>query len=188
MENEKKFFQKYQVKDIVFLAIISAVILITSAVMPLVAHVPLFGIIQIVLGIQFSLFPAVGVFKVRKPGSLLIMSVCSGVVLVFMNPIMFACLTICALLSEIITLLFFKSYRRDLACWLVSALYLPLSLPFLYVWYQIIGGEETVAAYANRSPVLAVVLSFSAILLCGLGAFLGVIISREMKKSGVLKK
>lgn len=188
MEKEKRFFQKYQVKDIVFLAIISAVILITSSVMPLVAHVPLFGIIQIVLGIQFSLFPAVGICKVRKPGSLLIISVSSGIVLIFMNPIMFACLTICAFLAELITLLIFRSYQKDLACWLVSTLYLPLSLPFLYVWYQIIGGEETVAAYANKAPLVAVALSIVAIVLCSLGSFLGIKISKEMKKSGVLKK
>lgn len=187
MDN-KKLFQKYKVKDIVFLAIVSAVTLVTSAVMPLVAHVPIFGIIQIVLGIQFSMFPAIGLMKVRKPGSLLFIAVFSGIVLVFMNQIMFFCLALCAILAEAVTLIIFKSYEKDAACFMAGALYLPLSLPFLYVWYRIVGGTDTVASYANEKPLLAVIMSIAVIALCSLGSFLGVKISKELEKSGALKK
>lgn len=187
-EEKKKLFQAFKAKDIVFLAIISAVTLITSSIMPLVAHVPVFGIIQVCLGIQFSLFPAIGLMKVRKPGALLFVSVFSGIVLIFMNTIMFFCLVACAVLCEAITLLIFRGYTRDTACFLCSALYLPLSLPFLYVWYQIIGGEDTVAAYANSNPLLSVGMSIAVVAVCCLGSFLGVRISRELRKAGALKK
>lgn len=188
VKQDKKLFQAFKAKDIVFLAIISAVTLVTSSIMPLVAHVPVFGIIQVCLGIQFSLFPAIGLMKVRKPGALLFVSVFSGIVLVFMNTIMFACLVICAVLCEVLTILIFRGYEKDRACFFCSALYLPLSLPFLYVWYQIIGGEDTVAAYANSNPGLAVGMSIVVVAICCLGAFLGVKISRELRKAGALKK
>ena len=46
-ENDKKIFKKYKIKDIVFLAIITACTLITGAVMPLLVNVPFFGIVQL---------------------------------------------------------------------------------------------------------------------------------------------
>ena len=68
-ERQGKIFQKYKIKDIVFLAIITACTLVTGAIMPLLVNVPLFGIIQLGLGIQFSLFPVIGMMKVKKPGA-----------------------------------------------------------------------------------------------------------------------
>lgn len=183
-ENDKKF----QVKDLVFLAIISSITLLTSAFMPLVAHVPVFGIIQIVLGLQFSLFPAIGLMKVRRFGTMTFIALFSGIVLLFMNTIMFFCLLLCAILAEVITFIIFRGYKTDKACFLTAWLYLPLSLPFLYVWYQIIGGEDTVASYANQSPMIAIIMSLCVIVLCAIGSLLGVKISREMKRAGVLKK
>ena len=67
-ENDKKIFKKYKIKDIVFLAIITACTLITGSVMPLLVNVPLFGIVQLGIGLQFSIFPVIGMMKVRKPG------------------------------------------------------------------------------------------------------------------------
>ncbi|MCC8357132.1 MAG: hypothetical protein LJU34_04685 [Oscillospiraceae bacterium] len=64
-KQERKSFLGYQIKDIVFLAIMSAVVLVTSSFMPLLLHIPVFGIIQIGLGLQFSMFPAIGLAKVR---------------------------------------------------------------------------------------------------------------------------
>ena len=60
VETEEKTFRKYKIKDIVFLAIMSACMLVTGAIMPLVTQVPLYGIIQLCLGLQFSIFPVIG--------------------------------------------------------------------------------------------------------------------------------
>ena len=56
---KNKIFQKYMIKDVVFLAIITCCTLVTGAIMPLLVNVPLFGIIQLGLGLQFSLFPVI---------------------------------------------------------------------------------------------------------------------------------
>ena len=82
-----RFWEKYfdwKVKDIVFLAVISAAMLLTSAVMVFVSQLPVFGIAQVVTALQFSVFPAIGLMKVRKTGSLFLMSIFTGVFLLFM--------------------------------------------------------------------------------------------------------
>lgn len=81
-EKEVKFFKKYKIKDIVFLAIMTACTLTTGAVMPFVINVPVFGIVQLCLGLQFSIFPVIGMMKVRKPGSLFLQSIFIAVFLV----------------------------------------------------------------------------------------------------------
>ena len=65
-ENDNRIFKKYRIKDIVFLAIITACTLITGAVMPLLVNVPLFGIVQLGLGLSFSIFPVIGMMKVSE--------------------------------------------------------------------------------------------------------------------------
>ncbi len=192
-EENNKIFQKFKIKDIVFLAIISCIMLLTGAFMPLVSNIPLFGIIQICLGLQFSLFPAIGMMKVRKPGALLFMSFFSGVVLIFMNTIMFFCLLLCALIAEILTILICRGYKSDWASFFAATIYLPLTLPFLYLWYKFFysfKGEEgqAVSAFIGSDAGTAIGMSVAVIALCAVGALIGVIIIRELKKAGVIKK
>lgn len=193
VEDENKIFQKYKIKDIVFLAIISAIMLLTGAFMPLVSNIPIFGIIEICLGLQFSLFPAIGMMKVRKPGALLFMAFFSGIVLIFMNTIMFFCLLLCALICEVLVLVIFRGYKSNLASWLAGTLYMPLTLPFLYVWYSLFytfTGEEgeAVSAFIGSDPWMAVGMSVAVVCLCALGSLGGVLIAKELKKAGVIKK
>lgn len=188
-----KIFQKYKIKDIGFLAIISACMLITGAIMPLVSQIPIFGIIQVCLGLQFSIFPTIGMMKVRKPGALLFMSLFCGVVLVFMNPIMFACLLICALITEGLIILIFRGYKKNLSCLIAGTIYFPLTLPFLYLYYKFLYQVTTetgqaVTAFINSSIGMSIGMSVAVLAICLVGAFIGVIITKELKKSGILKK
>ena len=156
-ENDKKIFKKYKIKDIVFLAIITACTLITGAVMPLLVNVPLFGIVQLGLGLQFSIFPVIGMMKVRKPGALLFQSIFISVFLIFMFPPM-ALIIVCALIAETLALLIFRGYKNDWACVFAGTLYMPLTLPLMYLYYNAfytVTGEEKrqrVCFSAERIP------------------------------------
>ena len=192
-EDENKIFRKFKIKDIVFLAIMAACMLVTGAIMPLVGQIPVFGIIQVCLGLQFSIFPVIGMMKVRKPGALLFMSLCCGVVLVFMNTVMFVCILICAVIAEGLVLLIFRGYNKDGACLFAGTIYFPVTLPFLYLYYRFLyswTGEEgqAVNAFLGSSAGLAVGMSIAVLAICFVGALAGVLISRELKKSGVMKK
>ena len=47
IKSNNKLFQKYMIRDIVFLAIITCCTLVTGAIMPLLVNIPRFGIIQL---------------------------------------------------------------------------------------------------------------------------------------------
>lgn len=188
-ENRKKIFKKFKVKDIVFLAIMSAVVLVTSSVMPLV--VPLqstvFGIAQLVTGLQLSIFPAIALSKVRKTGSMFFISVFTGVIQLLMSPAMFVNNIVIGLLLEAAVAIIFRGYDKDAAVFFAVALYNPLSLPFNYV-YNLIIGNEVMTAVADKAPWAAVGMSFAVVAVSVIGTLIGMRISKELKKAGVLKK
>lgn len=192
-EESNRIIRKYKIKDIVFLAIITACTLITGAVMPLLANVPLFGIVQLGLGLQFSVFPVIGLMKVRKPGALFLQSVFISVFLIFMFPPM-ALLTVCALIAEGFALLPFRGYQNDWACVVAGTLYMPLTLPLMWLYYNtfytVTGSEKAATSLflGGANPVVAVGISVAAVALCFAGSVIGMLIARELKKAGVLKK
>ena len=189
---KEKVFKKYMIKDIVFLAIITACTLVTGAIMPLLVNVPLFGIIQLGLGIQFSLFPVIGMMKVKKPFALLLQSMFISIFLVFMFPPM-VLLIACALVAELLTLLIFRGYKNDWACVFAGTLYMPLTLPLLYMYYNVfytVSGEEKAAVsmfIGGGNVGLTVGISFAVIAVCFVGSVIGMVIARELKKAGKLK-
>ena len=192
-ENDKKIFKKYKIKDIVFLAIITACTLITGAVMPLLVNVPMFGIVQLGLGLQFSIFPVIGMIKVRKPGALLLQSLFISVFLVFMFPPM-VMIIICALVAETLALIIFRGYKNDWACVMAGTLYMPLTLPLMFLYYNAfytVTGEEKAATsmfIGGANPGVVIGVSVAVVALCFIGSVVGMIIARELKKAGVLKK
>ncbi len=189
---KNKVFQKYMIKHIVFLAIITCCTLVTGAIMPLLVNVPLFGIIQLGLGIQFSLFPVIGMMKVKKPFALLLQSMFISIFLVFMFPPM-VLLIACALVAELLTLLIFRGYKNDWACVFAGTLYMPLTLPLLYMYYNVfytVSGEEKAAVsmfIGGGNVGLTVGISFAVIAVCFVGSVIGMVIARELKKAGKLK-
>ena len=192
-EDDGKFFKKYKIKDIVFLAIMTACTLITGAVMPLLVNVPLFGIVQLGLGLQFSIFPVIGMMKVRKPGALFFQSIFIAVFLVFMFPPM-SMIVLCGLVAEGIAMLIFHGYKSDWACVVAGTLYLPMTIPFLYFYYRFFytvteEGKTGLSIFlAGSNPWVVAGISCAIVALCFVGSVIGMVVSRELKKAGVLKK
>lgn len=184
-----KFFEPFKVKDIVFLAIISAITLCTCAVMPLVGSLQtvIFGIAQIVTSLQISIFFSIGLMKVRKTGSLFIMSMLTGLFQLMMAPPMFFSSIVIGLFLEILVALIFKGFKKDIAVFFAAMLYSPLSLPFNYL-YNLLFGREAMVAVATKAPWITVGMTFAVIALSALGAFIGIKISKELKKSGAMKR
>ncbi|MDE6373620.1 MAG: hypothetical protein K2L72_03890 [Clostridia bacterium] len=189
---KEKVFKKYKIKDIVFLAIITACTLVTGAIMPLLVNVPLFGIIQLGLGLQFSLFPVIGMMKVRKPFALLLQSVFISIFLVFMFPPM-VLIIVCALVAEALTLIIFRGYKNDWACVFAGTLYLPMTIPLLYLYYNVFysvgGGEKAaVSMFIGGGNVGVIIgITVAVIAVCFVGSLVGMLIARELKKAGKLK-
>lgn len=186
----RKYLQKFQIKDVVFLAIMSAVALAACAVMPLVISLQplIFGISQLVTALQIGVFFAIGLYKVRKPGSLLLMALMMGLIQLMMSPPMFLSGVLNGVLIELIVLLF-RGYEKDTAVFVAAMLHTPLSLPFNYLYNRLIkGADSPLAAVADRAPLAAVGMTLAVVAVSALGALIGIKIARELKKSGVLKK
>ena len=182
-----RYLQKFQIKDVVFLAIMSAVALATCAVMPLVISLQplIFGISQLVTALQIGVFFAIGLYKVRTPGSLLIMAL----IQLMMSPPMFLSSVLNGVLIELIVLLLFRGYEKDAAVFVAAMLHTPLSLPFNYLYNRLVKGTDSpLAAVADRAPLAAVGMTLAVVAVSALGALIGIKIARELKKSGVLKK
>ena len=191
--DESKMFRRFKIKDIVFLAIITACTLVTSAIMPLLIHVPVFGIIQLGLGLQFSIFPVIGLMKVRKAGSMTVMGIFIALFLVMMFPPM-ALIAVCAVAVELIVFAVFRSYQSDWACVLAGTLYMPLTVPLLWLYYNVnytVTGAENEAVsmfLGGTNPWVIALMTAAIAALCFVGSVIGMVISRELKKAGVLKK
>lgn len=186
---KQRIYEPFKVKDIVFLAIISAVTLVTCAIMPLVAGLQtvVFGIAQVVTGLQISIFFAIGLMKVRKPGALFIMALLSGVIQLLMAPPMFFSNIVNGLLLELLVLLLFRGFKKDVAVFFAVVLYNPLSLPFNYL-YNLAVGKDAVTAVARSAPWAAVGMTAAVVAISVAGTLIGMKIAKELKKSGALKK
>ena len=182
-----KIFQKFTAKDIVFMAILSAVALCTAAVMAIVAHIYIFGLAQLVTALQFSLFPAVALCKVRKPGTLMIFAILTGLFELFMAPVMFVSSVLTGLILEALVIAFWRGYQKDIAVFFASMLYIPMTLPFNLLYYRLFSKEMMELFFKDGFQVLSIVFIAGTFVVSALGAFLGIKISKELKKAGVLK-
>ncbi len=188
-QEKRGYFQKFTVRDIVFLAIVSAIALVTCATMMLVIPylTVIFGVAQAVTGLQLSLFFAVGLSKVRKPGALFLMSLFTGLIQLAMAPAMFVTTVVSGLIVELLMGIIFRGYEKDLSVFLGAMLVTPLTLPFNYL-YNLWFGKEAMVAVASRSVGITVGMSVLVVAISALGAWLGLKIYRELEKSGALKK
>ncbi|MCR4742455.1 MAG: MptD family putative ECF transporter S component [Treponema sp.] len=183
-----KIFEKFTVKDIIFLAIISAVALCTAAVMAIVSHIYIFGLAQLVTAFQFSLFPAIALMKVRKTGSILFFSLFTGLFELFMAPVMFVSSLLTGLILEILIILIFRGYKSNKAVFFASWLLIPMTLPFNALYYRLFSKEMFDLFFGQGFQILALVFVLASILVAALGSFLGIKISKELTKAGVLKQ
>ncbi|MDE5654446.1 MAG: MptD family putative ECF transporter S component [Clostridia bacterium] len=193
VHKNNRLFQKYKIKDMVFLAIITACTLVTGAVMPFVSGIQVFGIIQICLGLQFSILPVIGMMKVRKPGALLLQSIFISIFLSFMFPPMVS-IILCALIAEVVALLIFRSYKNDWACVVAGTLYMPLTLPMLILLYNVFPSiskgkdAEQMFMVGSTNFGVAIGISVAVVAICFVGSVIGMVIMRELKKAGKLKE
>lgn len=192
-KDDGKVFRRFRIKDVVFLAVITACTLITSAIMPFVKDVPVFGIIQICLGLQFSIFPVIGLMKIRKAGALLFQSLLMAAFLAFMFLPM-ALIALCGLVAEGVALLIFRSYKKDRACVLASTLYMPLTIPLMLFFGKVLYsftdeyGQAMTIFLGTDNVWMILGITGAVIAICFVGSLVGMAISRELKKAGALKK
>lgn len=186
-EEDNKIFKKFKISDIVFLAIMAALMLLTGGIMPLALGLPIFGAIPLCIGFQFSIIPVIALMKVKKIGALTFMSLLLGGILAFMFWPMFICIASCGLITEILVVIIFRKYN-DKACFFAGLIYTPLTIPFLYLilntMYHNDNPKSAINAMMHPEMWQVFVISACIILVCALGSLLGIKISKELRKAG----
>lgn len=182
----KKIFRKFQVKDFVFLAVLSAAMTLCGGItMPLVMHTTVFGLRNMAAAPIYSIFVAIGLMKVRKPGALTIIGLFSGAPLIFFSTVMFFNNFISAIIAELIMLLFFRGYQKKVSVFVTTGIYMPFSLPISVLFSLWLNGQSYAQLTAN--PKISVLTSIGTIALAFLGAAIGMKIAAELQKAGKLK-
>lgn len=182
----KKTFKKFQVKDFVFLAVLSAAMTLCGGItMPLVMHTTVFGMRNMAAAPIYSIFVAIGLMKVRKPGALTIIGLFSGAPLIFFSTVMFFNNFVSAIIAELIMLLIFRSYQKKVSVFVTTGIYMPFSLPISVLFSLWLNGQSYDQLTAN--PKISVLTSIGTIALAFLGAAIGMKIAAELQKAGKLK-
>ncbi len=182
----KKIFKKFQVKDFVFLAVLSAAMTLCGGItMPLVMHTTVFGLRNMAAAPIYSIFIAIGLMKVRKPGALTIIGLFSGAPLIFFSTVMFFNNFVSAIIAELIMLLIFRGYQKKVSVFVTTGIYMPFSLPISVLFSLWLNGQSYAQLTAN--PKISVLTSIGTIILAFLGAAIGMKIAAELQKAGKLK-
>lgn len=182
----KKIFKKFQVKDFVFLAVLSAAMTLCGGItMPLVMHTTVFGLRNMAAAPIYSIFVAIGLTKVRKPGALTIIGLFSGAPLIFFSTVMFFNNFVSAIIAELIMLLIFRGYQKKVSVFVTTGIYMPFSLPISVLFSLWLNGQSYAQLTAN--PKISVLTSIGTIILAFLGAAIGMKIAAELQKAGKLK-
>lgn len=182
----KKIFKRFQVKDFVFLAVLSAAMTLCGGItMPLVMHTTVFGLRNMAAAPIYSIFVAIGLMKVRKPGALTIIGLFSGAPLIFFSTVMFFNNFVSAIIAELIMLLIFRGYQKKVSVFVTTGIYMPFSLPISVLFSLWLNGQSYDQLTAN--PKISVLTSIGTIALAFLGAAIGMKIAAELQKAGKLK-
>lgn len=176
---------KFQVKEIVLLAILAAVLLLLSApVAPLVMTVMKLGVQAVAMALMFSMVSTIALRAVPKPGALVIVGLFSGFVLLFMAVVMFFNQVAGALLAEGLALLLFKNYKEKKAMTLAAGLYPFFTIPTTALFNYFAKGRSLTEQIGSLSTFVLVLLG--AIVLGLLGSWIGHKIADALERAGKL--
>ena len=181
--------EKYTIKDIIFIAIIAAGYLISGFVaIPLIIGTGIYGSPYVIMAIFYAFFTVILLLKVHKPGCILLAAVINGLVLAMMSVVMLFMIVGGALLTELITLLVFRSYEKKAAVITAGSLLMPLAFPVgVLTNMLLLGGSLDEIIGGGGGAVVNLLCWLGTIVLAVLGSFIGWKVGSELKKAGKLK-
>lgn len=177
-------FERFTIRDIAFLAIMAALLFVSSAVsMPLMS-ITLFGLRNMAMAPFYGLFATLALMRVRKPGALSLLGFFNASIIFMMSPVMFITISVSVFIAEFITLALFRSYESERAILVGASLLVPLTLPFTAVFSMIM--NDVAFSDIVQGSWLVIVTSLGTVLLSIAGSFLGRKIGTELRRAGKL--
>lgn len=180
MEKKILFFE---LKEVVFIALIAAALTVSGfLVVPLVIAIPIPGIRSIPPAVFYGFFMCIGLLKTRKPGTITIIAILNGLVLLMMSYLMFLNNLVAALVTEVVVFGVFRSYRSNAAIVTAATLYMPLTIPANVLVTYLLGGE-VMGRFFSQPFVLVLILVITA-LLSFVGSMAAIKLGNELIRAG----
>ena len=132
--------------------------------------------------LHFSMFALI---KIRKPGTVVLLSLISTIILIPMHPTAFIYSVIAAVFAEIIALGIFRTYENRAARLTSSILRSVLQLPVQIVYTLLVVGNLN-KALVGSTLAISIVLIVGVLLFIG-SALLAEKVAAELRKSGRMR-
>lgn len=175
----------FSLQDITTLAVLSALTFVGMALGGPLHALRIFGIQTLLTGPVIAFFLMFALIKLEKPGTAILMAAISSVLTVAIHPSAFVYSLFAAIVAELITLAFFRSYHSRSSKYCVCILRVLLQLPAQVLYTFLVIGTP-VSEYVRFSTLVAVVFVAAIVLSCA-AAFAAEKIARELIRSGRLK-
>ncbi len=178
-------FFGFTLADFIFIGISAAIMLAIGGLLFPLHAVKIFGAKAIGFAFPYGFLIYIVLYKVRKPGTLLLLSLMLGIPLAF-RPVMLFSFIIPALILEIICLIIFKNYRKTTPKLIASALFVPLQTPAQWFYMRLFSGNANNTIIVGSTLNISLIISFTVVLAI-IGAGLGFIIAKEFRNHKLLK-
>lgn len=191
MENKKN--NKFTVREIVFLSIITLASLIFSAIMPLALYVNFYGATHLIVAFQIAFFFQIGLYKVNKRFSFLILSTLLGIILLVHFYALGISFIVAGLVTEIITLPFSFLKEEKISNIVKTTLFLTITmLPYYYLYQALQPTKFANSKYFQGDLNNSLWFVFIIIFIITLVSFIASILARkvafELNKAGVFNR
>lgn len=178
-------FLGFTLADFIFIGVAAAIMLAIGGLLFPLHAVKIFGAKAIGFAFPYGFLIYIVLYKVRKPGTLILLSLMLGIPLAF-RPVMLFSFIIPALILEIICLIIFKNYRKTTPKLIASILFVPLQTPAQWFYMRLIAGKANNTIIVGTPLSISLIISFTVVLAV-IGAALGFIIAKEFKNNKLLK-
>lgn len=175
----------FTIRDVVFLAVNGVLVMVFSALTGPLHAIGIFGLPQMLVAPFFAFFMAIGIMRVRKPGSATIIAAVSAVLTLVMRPASGLLALAASLIVECVVLAIFRGYRRTTAVYTVTIAVPIAMVPVQILYYGMIMGRglsEIVGMNAVVGTVLVMTVVLSVV-----GSWVGVRTARELIASGRMR-
>lgn len=189
IENKKL---KFSVREIIFLAVATIAALLFSAIMPIALYIPYYGAIHLVVVFQIAFFFQIGLYKVNKVFSFLIMACLLGLFLIYSLPVGLSFI-ITAVFLELMTLPLQLKGLENASSIIKTTLFVPVTmLPYYFLFEALNPTKFAESIYfngkLNNSWWFIALMTFIIALVALIATLLAQKVAKELNKAGVFNK
>ena len=176
---------KFTVKDIVFIALVSAAMLVVSFLtIPIVIAMPIPAITSMVFAPFAGLLMAIAMLKVRKIGTASLVSLLVGIILLFMSPVMFCFMVVGGIVTDAFAWAWKRGYT-DSRMVIISCGFYTLALILFSVAFSFVFVTKMSLPSLLQQPLLLLLIAAICFALGAIGALIGSKVWLEFDKAGI---